>query len=145
MVSCSGSSPPGPFPCRLYLLQQHNRWHRGVILKLLVSNTTEKILKDYQEIETKAKELLEKNDEEPKGEGMMTKMMSSMGVIKEVNKDNSDSAIADMLIKGISMGSIEMERKIKDYSKEVDKKILKLAEDFLEFQENSIEKLKEFL
>ena len=38
-----------------------------------------------------------------------------------------------------------MERKIKDYSKEVDKKILKLAEDFLEFQENSIEKLKEFL
>ena len=43
------------------------------------------------------------------------------------------------------MGSIEMERKIKDYSKEVDKKILKLAEDFLEFQANSIEKLKEFL
>lgn len=110
-----------------------------------IKNTTEKILKDYQEFETKAKELLEKNDEEPKGEGMMTKMMSSMGVTKEVNKDNSDSAIADMLIKGISMGSIEMERKIKDYSKEVDKKILKLAEDFLEFQANSIEKLKEFL
>lgn len=110
-----------------------------------IKNTTEKILKDYQEFETKAKELLEKNDEEPKGEGMMTKMMSSMGVTKEVNKDNSDSAIADMLIKGISIGSIEMERKIKDYSKEVDKKILKLAEDFLEFQANSIEKLKEFL
>ena len=55
-------------------------------------------------------------------------MMSTMGITKEVKKDNSDAAIADMLIKGVSMGSIEMEKKIKDFSKEASKEEKKLAE-----------------
>ena len=32
----------------------------------------------------------------------------------EVKKDNSDSKIADILIRGFSMGNINMEVKIKD-------------------------------
>ena len=50
-----------------------------------------------------------------------------------------------MLIKGISMGSIEMEKKVKDYRDRVDKEQLQLAEDFLKFQQQTIERLKEYL
>ena len=71
--------------------------------------------------------------------------MSTMGIKKEVKSDNSDAAIADMLIKGISMGSIEMEKKVKDYRDCVDKEQLQLAEDFLKFQQQTIERLKEYL
>ena len=38
-----------------------------------------------------------------------------------------------------------MEKKIDKYKEESSKKVLKLAEELLEFQKNSVEKLKEYL
>ena len=72
-------------------------------------------------------------------------MMAKMGISKEVKSDNSDSAIADLLIKGISMGSIDMEKKIKQYKDEVSNNELELAREFLKFQEKTIDKLKDYL
>ena len=77
--------------------------------------------------------------------GMMAKMGASMGIRKEVKSDNSDTSIAEMLIQGVSMGSLEMEKKIKNYKDVVDKKDLKFAEDFLEFQQDVITGLKKYL
>jgi len=50
-----------------------------------------------------------------------------------------------MLIEGITMGSVDMTKKIHSYQENVDKKTLILAKDFLNFQEEAIEKLKKFL
>ena len=75
----------------------------------------------------------------------MTKMMAKMGIKKEVMMDNSDSAIAKMLIEGLTMGSLEMHTKIKDYEKEVEKETVSLAKDFLKFQEEQMENLKKYL
>ena len=72
-------------------------------------------------------------------------MMAKMGISKEVKSDNSDSAIADLLIKEISMGSIDMEKKIKQYKDEVSYNELELAKEFLKFQEKTIDKLKDYL
>lgn len=105
----------------------------------------EEILKEYQEYENKSKNLLKEYNESLPKESFMAKMMSSMGIKKEVKADNSDSSIADMLIKGISMGSIEMEKKLNAYEDEVDKEEYKLAKSFLKFQQNVIEKLKDYL
>lgn len=105
----------------------------------------EEILKEYKEYENKTKELLKEYDESLPKESLMARMMSSMGIKKEVKSDNSDSSIADMLIKGISMGSIEMEKKINAYEDEVDKEEYKLAKSFLKFQQDIIEKLKAYL
>ena len=63
----------------------------------------------------------------------------------ETMKDNSDPAIASMVIEGLTMGIVEMETKIESYKKIVDKKILKLSNKFLKFQEEEIEKLKTFM
>jgi hypothetical protein len=71
--------------------------------------------------------------------------MAGISINKEVKSDNSDSSIADMLMQGISMGSINMNKKIKTYEKEVSKSNLNMAKGFLKFQEKTIETLKEYL
>lgn len=110
-----------------------------------IKKDLEDILKEYEEYFTISKEMLEKASVHPKSEGSMAKMGASMGIKKEVKADNSDAAIADMLIKGIAMGSLDMEKKITQYKEEVDKEHLKQAEKFLKFQEKTIEKLKNYL
>lgn len=110
-----------------------------------IKGLIEEIKEEYQEFMQQAESRLEKDKQEIIPEDMMTKWMAKMGIKKEVKSDNSDSSIADLLIKGISMGSINMEKKIKDYEKTCNKEDLKLAKKFLEFQEDTIEELKEYL
>ena len=81
----------------------------------------------------------------PEEEGSIAKMMSSMGIFKEVISDNSDAAIADLLIQGLSMGVIEMEKRIKGASDDINKDHLKLAKDFKKFQEKSQKTMEKYL
>ena len=110
-----------------------------------IKGVVEDLLKEYQSFLNRSKECLEKENIPLETEGIMTKMMANMGVSKEVKRDNSDSSIADLLIKGISMGSIDMEKKLEDYQQEVEKGDLKFAKEFLKFQQKAIDKLKKFL
>ncbi len=110
-----------------------------------IKDSVEEALKGYQRFKDESQQILEDNDEPLKESGMMSKMMANMGIKKEVDSDNSDSSIADMLIKGISMGSIDMEKKISSYEGNVNKKHLKLAKDFLKFQEEIIDSFKKYL
>ena len=103
----------------------------------------QEILKEYEKYAEITNNELENNCATPVEEGSMAKMMASMGIKKEVMADNSDAAMADMMIKGISMGTIEMEKKISDYKDVVSKDQLKIAKDFLKFQQETIEKLKD--
>lgn len=105
----------------------------------------EDILKNYENYYKDFKKQLKKEKVNPKSSGMMAKMGSSFGIKKEVIVDNSDSRIADMLIKGLTMGTLDMEKKISKYSENIDKKTLKQAEAFLKFQQESIAELKKFL
>ena len=63
----------------------------------------------------------------------------------DIMKDNSDAKIADILTRGFTMGTIDMNKKIEEYKKSADKSVLKLAKEFLEFQNKNIELLKEYL
>jgi len=110
-----------------------------------IKNAVEDVLQEYQVWKQKSKKLLEKEHAEISENPMIAKIMAGSGIKKEVKSDNSDSAIADMLIKGISMGSIDMEKKVSAYKDEVNNEDLKLAKDFMKFQEKSIEKLKVYL
>lgn len=107
--------------------------------------TLEKEIKTYEEYLSKAEKLLKKYDTEPKKTSFMAKMGSNIGIMKETMLDNSDPAIAQMLIEGITMGVTTMSAKVSSYNKIVDKKVIRLAKDFLKFQEEEIEKLKTFM
>ncbi len=110
-----------------------------------ITKYVEDILHEYQDWKNKSKKLLQKENAEVSENSFMAKFMASQGIKSEVNDDNSDSAIADMLIKGISMGSIDMKKKISAYKDEVNKEDLDMAKDFMKFQERAIEKLKQYL
>ncbi len=102
-------------------------------------------LKEYNNFLKESEKLLKKNKIEPKKTNLMAKLSSKMGITMETMKDNSDPAIASMVIEGLTMGIVEMQTKIENYKKLVDKKILKLSTKFLKFQEEEIEKLKTFM
>lgn len=102
-------------------------------------------LKEYNSFLKESEKLLKKNKIEPKKTNLMAKISSKMGIAMETMKDNSDPAIASMIIEGLTMGIVEMETKIENYKKLLDKKILKLSTKFLKFQEEEIEKLKTFM
>jgi len=102
-------------------------------------------LDSYENFKEESEELIEAYDYDVQKNKITSKIMSSIGISHEVNSDNSDSSIADMLIKGVSMGTIDMEKKINDYKNIVDKNELKFAKDFLEFQQDVITGLKKYL
>ena len=63
----------------------------------------------------------------------------------EFMKDNSDSKIADILIRGFTMGNIDIDKKIEKYKDDADKEILKMAKELKRFGEINIELLQPYL
>ena len=110
-----------------------------------IKGVIEDILKEYEKYYIESKEYLESNNTSLDENTPLSKMGASMGIKKEVKSDNSDASIAEVLIQGIAMGSLDMEKKITNYKKEVDKKELKFAEEFLKFQQKTINELKKYL
>lgn len=110
-----------------------------------IKKSVEDILHDYKNWKKKSKKILQKEKAEISENPLIAKVMAGSSIKKEVNSDNSDPAIADMLIKGIAMGSIDMEKKISAYEQEVSKEDLNMAKEFLKFQEKTIEHLKQYL
>lgn len=105
----------------------------------------EENLKKYEKFIEESENYLTQYDASFEDNGPLTKMSSWMGIKAEVIKDNSDSALATMLIEGLTMGSLETSKKIKSYEDSIDKDVLNLAKDFHKFQEDALEKLKKFL
>lgn len=110
-----------------------------------IKKIVEDILHEYQEWKQKTKKLLQKQNAEISENPLIAKIMAGQSIKKEANSDNSDSAIADMLIKGISTGSIDMEKKINAYKEEVSHEDLDMAKEFLKFQQEAIDELKKYL
>lgn len=110
-----------------------------------IKKVIEGILKGYENFLKDSKKMLEKKKTEIKENSTFSKMGASMGIKKEVKEDNSDAAIAHMMIEGLTMGTVDISSKIKNYERDADKDILALAKKFLKFQEESIEFLKKYL
>ena len=110
-----------------------------------IKPVVEKELKEYEKYLKLSKKYLKKYDVPLNKNGMMTKMMSRMGIKKETMTDNSDAAIAHMIIEGTTMGIIDMESKIKNYKNTADETIINLAKKFLKTLECQIEELKKYL
>lgn len=110
-----------------------------------IIDVIEDIKKEYLSFEKDIKKLVKKYKVDLEDSGFMAKLGSSMEMKMEVMKDNSDSKIADMLIRGNTMGVIETEKNIHKFEDKTDKEVLKLANELLDFQNNSVKKLKEYL
>ena len=109
-----------------------------------IKNEIERELKEYENIYKKAKKILKKENIKVTT-NIIANISANTAMVMEINKDNSDAKIADILLRGFVMGVAKIEKKIKDYKKEVDHSTLKLAKDLLNFQEDSIDEVKKYL
>ncbi len=110
-----------------------------------IKKVLEAELKKYEELYKKCKTLMKKNKVQSEKSGLLKNLTATLAMKMEVNKDNSDSKLASILIRGFNMGNVDIEAKIKSYKKEASKDILSLAREVLEFGENEIKLLKDFL
>lgn len=121
------------------------------LLKLIKEkdNKIKKVLEDelkkYEDLYKKCKSLMKKYKVKSEKSGLLKNLTATLAMRMEVNKDNSDSKLASILIRGFTMGNVDIEAKIKSYKKETSKDILSLAREVLEFGENEIKLLKDFL
>lgn len=110
-----------------------------------IKKVVEDLLKQYEMFLKESEKQLKKQDVKPKNKGIMASMGSFIGIKKELAVDNSDARIADMLIKGLTMGTLDMQKKIDNFENDISKKVSSLAKEFLKFQEESINLLKNYL
>lgn len=100
--------------------------------------------KKYQEIVDKiAKVYPEYSKKHPHETSPMTKMMTWYGMEMKTMMDNSTSKIAELMLQGTNMGIIEGRRLLNN--KNTEKEVNKLLQEYVDFQEHSIERLKKFL
>ena len=99
---------------------------------------------EYKEIHSAAKSMLNKNGYDEKGIGAFEKIRTYLMINMQTLTDKTTSHISEMLIIGSNMGVINAVKNIKKY-KDAEPDINSLMERLLKFEENNIQKLKEFL
>ena len=98
----------------------------------------------YKEISNRISELYpEYSNKEPHETNAMNKVMTWYGIEMKTMMDDSTSKIAELLLQGTNMGIIEG-RKLLNH-KDVDESVHSLIQEYVDMQENAVEKLKTFL
>ncbi len=105
----------------------------------------EEELQEYEKLYKECNTLMKKEKVTIEHGTFLKDLTANTAMKVEVSKDNSDAKIASILSRGFNMGNINIEAKIKDYKKEANKKVLSLAKELLDFGENQIKLLKDYL
>lgn len=110
-----------------------------------IKRILEEELQRYEYYYKEVKKLIKKEKIKIQHNKLLANITSSSAMKVEISKDNSDSKVASILIRGFTMGNIDIETKIKNYKKEASRESIKLAEEILKFGEQQIELLKNYL
>ena len=100
----------------------------------------------YEKAAGKAEKFIKEHGDEPEEESVMTRMASRAGIAMNTMMDDSTSHIAQMLVKGSTMGVTEATKLLHRYEdREGCGEMLDLAKEWIQFEEAHIEKVKAFL
>ena len=134
-----------------------NELNKGIKMGMdSISNVSEKVQDDrfkqdlkyqydeYNKILNEVNNELTNYDDFPKELNPMQKAMGWMGVELNTISDKSNSKIAEMMIQGTNMGIIEGV-KLLNQNPEADTEVKNILNEFIRFQENTIEQLKKYL
>ena len=99
---------------------------------------------DYKGINEKICKLYpEYSDKEPHKTNTMNKVMTWYGIEMRTMNDDTTSKIAELLMQGTNMGIIEGRRLLN--RNDTDEEVKDLLEEYVDMQEQAVEKLKRFL
>ena len=123
-------------------------------ISMIVEKTSNKKLKKvldeqskhYEKIMKKINKLYSEFDSNgtPHETNLMEKIMTFYGIEMKTMMDDSDSKIAELILKGTNMGIIEG-RKLLNNNENLPKDIDTILNDFVVMQEDSVETLKKYL
>ena len=100
--------------------------------------------KKYNEISDKINNIYHKyNDDKPHETTVMNKAMTWYGIEMKTLTDDSTSKIAELLMQGTNMGIIEGRRLLNH--KNTNDEVHSLVQEYVDMQEQAVEKLKTFL
>ena len=100
--------------------------------------------KKYNEISDKINNIYPKyNDDKPHETTTMNKAMTWWGIEMKTITDNTTSKIAELLLQGTNMGIIEGRRLLNH--KTTNDEVHSLVQEYVDMQEQAVEKLKTFL
>lgn len=98
----------------------------------------------YEDILNRVTDLYNDYGEVPSNSNFKNDMMTWMGVQMNTINDKSPSKISELLIQGNTMGIIEG-RRLLNHNPSVETNIKQTLNDFVNLQENTVTKLKEYL
>ena len=110
-----------------------------------IKKVIEGLIKGYENYLVKVKDYMKQNNYDIQSKPLISKMGAYFGINMEVMKDNSDSRLADMLIQGLTIGVLNVTKKIDTYKGDAEKEVIGLAKEFKKFQQEGIEFLKKYL
>lgn len=99
---------------------------------------------EYQNIQNRASTELSKLGEVPKEQTPFAQMGMWSGIQMNTMLDKSPDKIAEMMIQGSTMGIIDMVRTIKQFP-DVPQASKQIGEDLIKLEENSMQKMKQYL
>lgn len=98
----------------------------------------------YNNVLDKVNDAFSNYNVEPNKPSFGSKAMLWYGIQTNTLTDHTDSKLSELLMQGTNMGIIEG-RRILNAHGDLDTDVKKLIHDFVSYQEESVEKLKEFL
>ena len=98
----------------------------------------------YDDISNRVNTEFEKYGEIPDDDSIKNKVMTWTGIQMNTMTDRSSSHIAELIIQGNSMGIVEAQ-KLLNHNPKAENQVKTILNDFVTFQKNNIEKMKEFL
>lgn len=101
-------------------------------------------LKEYGAFARRAEDLLSQRGEKAKDNNVFKKAMTETMAKFNSMQDASPSHIAEMMINGATMGIIDMTKKLREYNS-ANAAIHSLGSEVLKFEENTVEKMKNYL
>jgi hypothetical protein len=99
---------------------------------------------EYNKIFDSSNSNLEELNKEAKDINIFSKISTYIMINLNTLRDKSPSHISEMLIRGSTMGIVDITKKLKEY-KDADNKTLLLANNLLKFEQQNVEELKKFL
>ena len=76
----------------------------------------------------------------------MAKLGAKAGIMMNMMKDSTSSHVAEMMIEGLSMGVTDTTKRVRQAEENgSDPEAIKLANEFISFQEKSIDIMKKYL
>ncbi len=102
-------------------------------------------LREYRSITAKAQAYAGAHGKVLHGPGSAARTMSGAMLRAQTALDPSTSRLAELMIRGSTMGTVQMTRRLHQYAGKADKELLELGNQLLRTEERNIQEMKRFL